>query len=30
MKWPWSRPEVRESYTDQVISRIMASASGGE
>ena len=28
MKWPWSRPEVRESYTDQVISRIMASASG--
>ena len=26
--WPWSRPEVRESYTDQVISRIMASASG--
>ena len=18
MKWPWSRPEVRESYTDQV------------
>ena len=28
VKWPWSRPEVRESYTDQVISRIMASASG--
>ena len=28
MKWPWSRPEVRESYTDQVISRIMASATG--
>ena len=28
MKWPWSRPEVRESYTDQVIARIMASASG--
>ena len=28
VKWPWSRPEVRESYVDQVISRIMASASG--
>ena len=28
MKWPWGRPEVRESYTDQVIARIMASASG--
>ena len=28
MKWPWRRPEVRESYTDQVIARIMASASG--
>ena len=29
MKWPWSRPEVRSSsYTDQVISQIMASASG--
>ena len=26
--WPWRRPEVRESYTDQVIARIMASASG--
>ena len=28
MRWPWARTEVRESYTDQVISRIMASASG--
>ena len=28
MRWPWSRPETRESYTDQVISRIMASAIG--
>ena len=29
MKWPWSRPEVRSSsFTDQVIARIMASASG--
>ena len=28
MKWPWSRPEVRHSYTDQVISQILASASG--
>ena len=28
MKWPWRKPEVRESYTDQVIARIMASASG--
>ena len=27
--WPWSRPEVRSSsYTDQVISQIMAHASG--
>ena len=26
--WPWSRPEVRHSYTDQVISQILASASG--
>ena len=31
VKWPWSRPEVRSaSYTDQVISRIMASAGGEE
>ena len=28
MNWPWSRPEVRESYADQIIARIMASASG--
>ena len=28
VKWPWSRPEVRESYTDQVIAQIMANASG--
>ena len=29
MKWPWSKPEVRSSsYTDQIISQIMASASG--
>ena len=29
MKWPWSRPEVRSaSYTDQVISQILSSASG--
>ena len=29
MRWPWSRPpEVRSSYTDQVISQILSSASG--
>ena len=28
MKWSWRKPEVRESYTDQVVARIMASASG--
>ena len=29
MKWPWSRPEVRSAnYTDQVISQLLASASG--
>ena len=29
VKWPWSRPEVRSaSYTDQVISQILSSASG--
>ena len=28
VKWPWSRPEVRESYTDQVIARLLSSASG--
>ena len=29
MKWPWSRPEVRSSsYSDLVISQIMAHASG--
>ena len=26
--WPFSRPEVRHSYTDQVISQILSSASG--
>ena len=29
MKWPWSRPEVRSSsYTDQIVSRMIASAGG--
>ena len=29
VKWPWSRPEVRSSsYTDQVVARLIASASG--
>ena len=28
MKWPWSRPEVRESYTDQVLSHLVSAASG--
>ena len=28
MRWPWSRPEVRESYTDQVVAQIMSHASG--
>ena len=31
MKWPWRRPEVRSSssnYTEQIVARIMASASG--
>ena len=29
MKWPWGRPvEVRESYTAQVVSRLVAAASG--
>ena len=29
MKWPWSKPEVRSSsYTEQIVSQIMASASG--
>ena len=29
MKWPWSRPpEVRSSYTDQVISQLLGSAIG--
>ena len=26
--WPWSRPEVRHSYTDQIIAQLLASASG--
>ena len=31
MKWPWQRPAVehRSSYTDQVVTAILASASGG-
>ena len=29
MRWPWRRPEVRSSsYTDQVVARLIASASG--
>ena len=28
MKWPWSRPEVRESFTEQVINNMMNMASG--
>ena len=29
MKWPWRRPEVRSAnYTEQVVSRLLASASG--
>ena len=29
MKWPWSKPEIRSSsYTEQIVSQIMASASG--
>ena len=29
MRWPWSKPEVRSSsYTEQIVSQIMASASG--
>ena len=26
--WPWSRPEVRHSYTDQIIAQLLASATG--
>ena len=26
--WPWSRPEVRESYTDQVVARMLAASTG--
>ena len=29
MKWPWSKPEVRESYTDQVIGTLIHAASSG-
>ena len=29
MRWPWSKPEVRSSYTEQIVSHLMASASGG-
>ena len=30
MKWPWSKPEVRasSSYTDQVVSRLVAASAG--
>ena len=28
MKWPWRRPEVRESYTDQVVARMLAASTG--
>ena len=28
MKWPWRKAEIRSSYTDAVVARIMASASG--
>ena len=29
MKWPWqSKPETRESYTDQVVARLVASSMG--
>ena len=29
MKWPpWAKPEVRESYTDQIIGNMMSAASG--
>ena len=29
MRWPWSRPEIRSSsYADQVVSRLVAAASG--
>ena len=27
--WPWAKPEVRESYTDQVIARMVSASSGG-
>ena len=29
MRWPWGRPEVRESYTSQVLGLQYASATGG-
>ena len=30
MRWPtWGKPEVRESYTDQVIARMVSASSGG-
>ena len=28
MNWPWRRPEVRSSYTEQIVSRLVAAASG--
>ena len=27
MRWPWRKPEVRSSYTEQVVSRLLAAAS---
>ena len=28
LRWPWSRPEIRSSYTEQIVSRLVAAASG--
>ena len=28
LKWPWSRPEIRESYTETVIARLVAASAG--
>ena len=28
MKWPWSRPEVRESFTNQSIAHLLSAAAG--
>ena len=29
MRWPWSKPEVRESYTNQVVGTLIHAASSG-